>query len=103
MNFLITGIASIIAGFVALLGRKGVVVTASIATLVALTVAFTLVINGMLNLILATLVMPSWMQSIMWFVPSNFAVIFGVLLAANIARAGYDLAIEKLHLATSAS
>lgn len=103
IGYFVAGIASVISSIIAFAGRKAVFATLAIAVALSLTVAFIVALKAVLLAVTNTLVMPSWLASIAWFVPSNFVAVFSALVAAHVVRAAYDLAITKLKLVNSAS
>ena len=92
------------AAVLASLGRKWVTLVATTALVIALTASFIAVINGLVGSLASSLVTPSWMlNAVGMFVPTNFALCLSSIVSAHIARAGYDLAMDKTRLFNSAT
>lgn len=104
IGVLVAGIPAIIASILAQLGRKWVTLAAAIALVGVITAAFITVINGLVSALSGSLSTPGWLvNSIGMFIPSNFALCLSSIVSAHIARAAYDLAMDKTRLFTSAT
>ncbi len=104
IGVLVAGIPAIISGILALMTRKAVTVTASFAALIAVTVAFIATINGIVGTLASHLTGPAWIaNAVGMFIPSDFGACIGAIVSAHIARAAYDLAVEKTRLFNAAS
>lgn len=103
IGYFIAGIGSVITSLLALAGRKAVFAALAIAVALSLTVGFIAALKSVLASVTASMIMPSWLVTIAWFVPSNFVAVFSALVAAHAVRAAYDLAITKLKLVNSSS
>lgn len=104
ITLLVSGIPAIISGVIAFLARKLGTATASVAAFVVLTAAFIASINTALQAVLSAMQLPSWAaNAVGMFIPANFAVVLGAVVAAKIARAAYDLALEKIKVISSAN
>lgn len=100
--FFVTLFSSLTAGLLAMFGRKVVVGTAAVAAAVVLLITFLAFIKGMLTALFQSLVLPAWAGVLMWFIPDNFTLCMGTIIAANVGRAAYDFGMEKIRLVTSA-
>lgn len=104
ITLLVTGIPAIISGVIAFLARKLGTVTASMAAFGILTVAFIASINTALNTVLAAMQLTPWAATAVgMFIPSNFGVVLGAVVAAKISKAAYDLAISKVKVISAAN
>lgn len=103
LTFLSSFFGAAFTAFVAFVGRKVLIATASIAAALALTIAFVLFLNNLLTSVIGSLVLPPWIDVMMWFVPGNFNLCISVIISANIARAAYDLGMEKIRLVNAAT
>jgi hypothetical protein len=104
MNFIITGIVTLLSSIAAFFGRKLTVISASVAAFVVLTGALVVTIQALLSALLTVAVMPAWIvQGVGMFMPSNFALVLGSIVSAKAVRAAYDIAISKVHLINSAN
>jgi membrane-anchored glycerophosphoryl diester phosphodiesterase (GDPDase) len=104
IGVLVAGIPAIIAAILAQLGRKWVTVTAALALMVALTAAFIALINGFVSTLMAQAGVPGIIaNAVGMFLPSNFGAVLGVIVSAHIARAAYDLAMQKAQVFASAT
>lgn len=101
--FIVSGIGSLLALLLSMFGRKVIVATAAVAAALALTVALALVINTLLTAVVAALSLPAVFSAIYWFVPTDFSVCIAAIISANIARAAYDLGMEKIRLIATSS
>lgn len=98
------GLPAIIGGIIAFIGRKWGTVAATMAMFSALTVAFIVCINLLLENLLYLLQPPAAIATALgMFLPSNFAAILSTIVSAKICRAAYDLAMDKAKMYASAS
>jgi hypothetical protein len=96
---IVLGIPALIAALFAQLGRKWVTVTATIALMITLTTAFIVAINNAVSALSGGLSAPGWISNAVgMFVPSNFALCLSSIVTAHIARAAYDLAMDKARM-----
>jgi len=92
-------VVSVFSFFVALLSRKAIVVAAVIAAFLVAVLAFLAAINAVISSLSAMIVIPDWVSSyIGMFVPSNYAGVLSLILAAHTIKAAYNLAKEKIAL-----
>jgi len=96
------GIPAIITGLIAMIGRKWGVVTATWAMFAAITVMFVACINTILQSVLNVLTLPSILQYLGWFIPSNWTLCLGAIVSAKICSAARDLAWSKVKTFASA-
>lgn len=100
---ILSGLASLVSGLLAMFGRKLSVASAAIAALFALTAAFVVIVSLTVQAVANFIVLPSFLQPIGWFVPSDFTFCISSIFSARISRAAYDLAMAKVRLINSAS
>lgn len=104
ISVLVAGIPAIIAGLIAFLGRKIGVASASIASMLFLTAALIVAINGIYSAVLTTAVLPAWLATGMGaLVPSTFGATVAAIVSARIVGAAYDLAMGKVKAINSAN
>lgn len=99
-----TGVTAMIAAIFALASRKAGVVTAGLATFVALTVVFIACINALVLMMIGA-IESAWGAVAVWlltpigmFIPGNFALVLSGIVSGKICRAAYDLGRKKTDL-----
>ena len=90
-------------GIIAFLARKWGVFAATATLMIALTVAFIGVINGVVASVLSSASLPGWAAAGIGFgIPSDFALCIGALVSSRIARAAYEMAMDKARMFNTA-
>lgn len=96
-NAILAIVASAVSFFGLQLSKKTVFAATAIATLLAFTTAFVVVVRGLLGAIVW--IMPTWAaQGFSMFMPTNLSVCIGALMTAKTARWIYDYHITGLKL-----
>lgn len=102
ITLLVAGIPAIITGILAVIGRKWAVFSATSLLMVALTVAFVAVINALVTALVSSAAIPGWAQPMGYVIPSDFGACLAALCSARIARAAYELAMDKARMFNTA-
>lgn len=108
MSAIFTLLRNFLGGFflsvLAKLGTKKAVGIASIAAYIALTLGFIVAIKQTINIIFSLSAVPAFIEpSLGMIIPDNFAQVTAAIISAMIARAAYDLGVQKINLLNSAS
>lgn len=104
ISVLVSGIPSLIASILAFMTRKLATAAGSITAFLALTVVF-IACNRAIFDTLGTLLNPPPFvaAAVGMFIPADFLACLGALISAQICRAAYDMAREKIRLINNAS
>jgi len=99
-----TLIVGIVAGFISLVGRKGIVSAAALTAFVVTTAALIVCMNAFITEALYLIAIPSWLLTgLGMFIPSNFIGCVSAIFGAKSCRFAYDLAIKKINTIATAT
>lgn len=104
ITLLVSGIPAIIGALVAFMGRKMGTAAASIGAFVIITAGMILCINAILQSVLALMVVPPVMASLLgMFMPANLTACLAAIVSSKVCRAAYSVAKFKIVAINNAS